>query len=222
MSAELIDMTPFEPVLDPIERISEILFGTIMVLTFTCSLAIATADNITIRTMLIGAIGCNVAWGIIDASIYLLARVNDRGRKMLMLRAIRQAVNVESAQRVIAEALPPMVAAILRTEELESIRRKLHETSISESHPGLSKNDFLGALGIALLSILSTFPIVIPFVFFVDPKLALRISNLIAIGMLFCCGYVFGVRCGLSPFKTGFSMVALGGGLVGIAIALGG
>ena len=54
-------------VLEPIDRISEVLFGLIMVLTFTGSLSVAEADRGEVRTMLIGALGCNIAWGIIDA-----------------------------------------------------------------------------------------------------------------------------------------------------------
>jgi hypothetical protein len=66
-------------VLDPIDRISEILFGVIMALTFTCTLGVATAHNLQIRTMLIGALGCNLAWGIIDGAVFLMARL-ERGR----------------------------------------------------------------------------------------------------------------------------------------------
>ena len=53
-------------ILDPMDRISEVLFGLIMALTFTCALGVATADDIQVRTMLIGALGCNLAWGIIE------------------------------------------------------------------------------------------------------------------------------------------------------------
>ena len=58
-------------VLDPIDRISEVLFGLIMVLTFTGSLSVAESGRDDVRTMLIGALGCNLAWGIIDAMLYL-------------------------------------------------------------------------------------------------------------------------------------------------------
>src|SRR6202008_4383111 len=83
--------SPFGNVLDPMERISETLFGLIMALTFICSLGVATTGNINIQTMLIGALGCNLAWGIVDGGLYLLARINDRGGHILTLRAIRQA-----------------------------------------------------------------------------------------------------------------------------------
>lgn len=83
--------TPFGDVLDPMERISETLFGLIMALTFICSLGVAAGANLNLQTMLIGALGCNLAWGIVDGGLYLLARINDRGNKVLTLRAIRQA-----------------------------------------------------------------------------------------------------------------------------------
>ena len=104
----------FKRVLDPVERISELLFGLIMALTFTCTLGVATADNMKVQTMLIGALGCNLAWGIIDAGVYLLARLHDQGRKILILLAMRQAPDLGTAQRIIADALPPVVASITR------------------------------------------------------------------------------------------------------------
>jgi hypothetical protein len=88
---------PFWRVLDPMERISETLFGLIMALTFICSLGVATAGNVKIQTMLIGALGCNLAWGIVDGGLYLLARINSRGGNILTLRAIRQAPDPETA-----------------------------------------------------------------------------------------------------------------------------
>jgi hypothetical protein len=77
------------------ERISETLFGLIMALTFICSLGVATTGNIKVHTMLIGALGCNLAWGIVDGGLYLLARINDRGGRILTLRALRQAPDLK-------------------------------------------------------------------------------------------------------------------------------
>ena len=51
-------------VLDPIARVSEVLFGVIMALTFTGTLSAATADRAEVRTLLIGVIGCNFAGGL--------------------------------------------------------------------------------------------------------------------------------------------------------------
>jgi len=213
---------PLVRVLDPMERISETLFGLIMVLTFICSLGIATAGNIKIQTMLIGALGCNLAWGIVDGGLYLLARINERGGNILTLRAIRQAPDPEIARRVIADALPPELVSLLPVEQLELIRRKLQQLPEPLERPRLTKRDWIGALGLCLLSFLATFPVVVPFIFLSDAKLALRVSYAIAIVMLFCCGYAFGYHSGLPPWAAGLSMVAIGSALVSIAVALGG
>ena len=58
--------------LNPIDRISEILFGLIMALTFTCTISVFEADKAVVKDMLIGAIGCNIAWGLVDAVMYSL------------------------------------------------------------------------------------------------------------------------------------------------------
>jgi VIT family len=213
---------PLARVLDPMERISETLFGLIMVLTFICSLGVATAGNIKIQTMLIGALGCNLAWGIVDGGLYLLARIHEQGRNILTLRAIRQTPDPEIARRVVADALPPELASILPMEQLELMRRKLQQLPEPHEHPRLSKRDWVGALGLCLLSFLSTFPVVIPFIFLSDAKLALRVSYAVAIVMLFCCGCAFGYHSGLRPWAAGISMVAVGSALVSVAVALGG
>jgi hypothetical protein len=87
-------------ILDPMDRISEVLFGLIMALSFTLTFAVATADNMAVRTMLLAALGCNLAWGIIDGGVYLLARLNQQGRAVLRWRAARDAPDAGTAQRV--------------------------------------------------------------------------------------------------------------------------
>ena len=83
-------MRLFGRVLEPVERLSEILFGLIMALTVTSAVSVATADDMQIRTMLIAALGCNLAWGIIDAGMYLMARLGERGHNALVGRASTQ------------------------------------------------------------------------------------------------------------------------------------
>src|SRR3954465_9182505 len=99
-------------VLEPIERISEVLFGIIMVLTFTGSLSVAEAGREDVRTMLIAALGCNIAWGVIDGVLYIMGAVAERGRDMAMYRAFRTTADAAEAQRLIAGALPPIVAEV--------------------------------------------------------------------------------------------------------------
>ena len=204
------------------DRISEVLFGLIMVLTCTSTISVVTADRIQIRTMLIGALGCNLAWGIIDAGMYLMARLHEQGRNILMLRAARAASDLDAAQAAIAGALPPLLASVLTQEQLELMRQKLRQLPEPPMRPSLTKKDWVGAVAVCLLVFLSTLPVAIPFMLTNDARLALRVSNAIAIVMLFLCGYLFGRHAGLRPWLSGLSSVAIGSLLVLVAIALGG
>ncbi len=212
----------FRGVLDPIDRISEILFGLIMALTFTGTLSATTAGRAEVREMLLGAIGCNLAWGLVDGVMYLIACLVERGRNLQAYRAVSGAADQEAGRRVIAEKLPPAVASILSPEELESIRQRLKQLPRPPQAPRFQKDDFLGAIACFLLVFLSTFPLVLPFFFIHDVGRALRASNGIAILMLFLGGFALGKYAGHRPWRMGISMVILGMVLVAVTIALGG
>jgi VIT family len=209
-------------VLDPIDRVSEVLFGLIMVLTFTGSLSVATAGRDDLRTMLIGALGCNLAWGIIDGVLYGMGCLAEKGRGLMTFRAVRKATDPKKAQRLIADALPSVVASVLQPAELESMHQRLRELPEPPERAHLGKDDWLGAIGVFLLVFFSTFPVAIPFIFMRNAGLALRVSNAIAIVMLFLMGYAFGRMTGRHPWLVGISMVVLGVILVGLTKALGG
>jgi hypothetical protein len=95
-------------VLDPIDRVSEILFGLIMVLTFTGSLKLVTEiGHDDVHAMLIGALGCNLTWGIIDAAFYLMGCLAESNRNLVIYRRVRQTTDPLQARILIARALPP-------------------------------------------------------------------------------------------------------------------
>ena len=215
-------VVPRERLLDPISRISEILFGLIMALTFTGTLSVATQGREDIRALLIGAIGCNIAWGLVDAVMYLIAVLTARGRDLVTIRAVRNSPGVEQAHDVIARGVSPLMASTLTREDIERVRQTLLLLREVPSRPKLTKEDFLGAFGVFLLVVLSTFPLVVPFLVLNDVHLAIRTSHGIAIVLLFVSGYLLARHGGYRPFLTGFSMVVLGTALAAIAIALGG
>jgi hypothetical protein len=208
---------PRERILDPVSRISEILFGLIMALTFTTAVA-AAGDAGEARLLLTGVLGCNIAWGLVDGVMYLMEALAGRGRGVLIMRAVRDARDPADAERVIRSAVTPMMASLLTAEDVDRVRQGILRLERPPA-PSLTRDDWLGALGVCLLVILSTFPVVIPFFFVADPQLATRLSNLVAIVMLFACGVLLGRHSGYPPWRAGLSMVVLGLILVGIAIA---
>ena len=203
------------------ERLSEIIFGLIMVLTFTCSFSAATSGRAEVREMLIGALGCNFAWGVIDALMYLMSSLGMRGHSLLSLQRLRQG-GPEEGRAVLAGALPPLVASNLREEELESIRQRLASLPEPAQRARLGAEDWKGAFAVFLLVFLSTFPVILPFFAVRDAPMALRLSNGIALFLLLLSGYKLGRYSGRSPWGTALSMAAIGIAVVAGTIALGG
>jgi hypothetical protein len=215
-------LMPTKRVLQPHERISEVLFGLIMVLTFTSSLSVAEADRKDVRTMLIGALGCNLAWGIIDGVLYLMGCLAEKGRNLATFRALRNTSDPQRAQRLVAGALPPLIASVLQPEEYAAIEQRLKQMPEPPEQAGLSKSDWVGALGVFSLVFLCTFPVALPFIFISRATFALRLSNAIAIAMLFLAGMAYGRHVGRHPWIMGISMVVLGAILAGLTMMLGG
>jgi VIT1/CCC1 family predicted Fe2+/Mn2+ transporter len=212
----------YRRVLDSYERVSEVLFGLIMVLTFTGAINAAEAGRAEIRTMLFGALGCNLAWGVIDGVLYLMGCLADQSGRLRALRTLRRTTDDQAAHRVIADALPPLVASVMQPAELEAIRQRLNNLPEPAKRARLHGRDYLGGLAVFLLVFLSTFPVVLPFLFMQEAALALRTSNAVAVGMLFLTGYAYGRCTGRRPWVIGIVMIFVGAGLVGLSMALGG
>jgi VIT1/CCC1 family predicted Fe2+/Mn2+ transporter len=208
--------------LDPIARNSEILFGLIMALTFTGSISAATAGRDEVRTILLGAIGCNIAWGVVDAVMYLLTAITERGRDLRTARAVRDAATDANARAAIADALPPIVAEALPPSAFEAVRRRIAALPALPEHPRWRADDLRGAAGVFLLVVVSTFPVVIPFLVFERTLVAMRVSNGIALLSLFVCGFQLGRYAANRPWRTGLAMTLIGAALVALTMALGG
>ena len=209
-------------VLDPIDRVSEIIFGLIMALTFTGSISVATAGRDEIRTMMFAALGCNLAWGLVDAVMYLIRTLTERARNLTLWRRVRSASAPHDAHAIIAEALPGRLGSMISTEGLEGIRHRLATLPEPPVRAHLGWDDFAGALGVFLLVVLATFPVVIPFIFISETALAMRVSNAVALVILYAAGHALGRYAGEVPWRTGLVMIAIGVALVAATIALGG
>ena len=211
-------------VLDPIDRVSEILFGLFMVLTFTGTLSVASAGRDDVRQMMMAAIGCNIAWGFVDGVMYVLRSLVARGRQARLVRAVRHARQPEQAHKLIGDEIGELSGA-LGTAELERVRQWI----LAQPAPpptrdgvGVTARDLRGAVAVFLLVFLSTFPVVLPFVFIADPATAKRVSAAVAIAMLFLCGYAWGRYADVKPWRTGIVIVLLGVAIESVIIALGG
>ncbi len=209
-------------VLDPIDRISEVLFGLFMVLTFTGTLSVADSGREQVRDMLVAAICCNLAWGLVDAVMNVLRNLVARCRKARLVQAVRGAAPADQAHRLIADEIGGLAPA-LAAPELERVRQWIVAQPLHAGPAtGINAADLQGALGVFLLVFASTFPVVLPFVFIDDAGRAQRLSGAVAIGMLFLCGQAWGRYVGFRAWRTGLGMVLLGVVVEAVVIALGG
>ena len=140
----------------------------------------------------------------------------------MIFRAVRNATDPKEAHRLIAAALPPVIAMLLRPEELETVNQRLRQLPEQADRAALGREDWQGAIAVLLLVFLSTLPVVIPFMVMTSAGPALRVSNAIAICMLFITGFMYGRHAGRHPWRVGISMVVLGALLAGLTRVLGG
>jgi len=209
-------------VLEPSERIAEVLFGLIMVLTITGSLSVAEAAHDDVNTMLIGALGCNTAWGIIDGVLFLMGCLAEKGQNLKTYRALRATNDPGTARQLITSALPSVFASVMQPAEFEALHQRLQQLPEPPRRAQLHASDLRGATGVFFLVFLSTLPVALPFMFMPTLMGAMRISNFVAVTMLFFCGAAYARCIGRSPWVVGLVMVGLGGLLVTLTILLGG
>jgi len=210
---------------DPTDILGEILFGLIMVLTFTLGAGLIVKEGAKATSqMLWGILGCNVVWGIIDGAMYVMNSMFDRSRKARLLQSIQKAASEEDALALVGRELDP------RLEPLTSLEERTHLYSailkrlvkVTPEWTRVKKEDVYGAIAIFWLVFLSTIPAVVPFLVFRDRFLAVRVSNLLLLTMLFLVGYRWARVTHSNPWIVGSILLLVGLVMVAIAMALGG
>lgn len=217
-----IESNAREPVLSPVDRVSEMLFGLFMALTFIGAVSVAEQGREQIRTLFLTAIGCNLAWGLVDAVMYLVRTLAERGRLLTTVRSVQAARDAQAGRKVIKQSLSQAAARLLSATEVEAVRGRIVAMTSLPEQPVLKTQDLLAALAIFLIVVASTFPVVLPFVLISDVGTAKNASRAISLAMLFFGGLALGRYAGYGSWKVGLTMTGLGAGLVIAINALGG
>ncbi len=213
--------------LDPATALSEVLFGLIMTLTFTLSAGLLIEDEgrAGARQLLIAVIGCNLAWGIIDAALYLTGELFNRGRLRKLGHAIRKAPSQAVAVAHVSEELDPLLTGVLEPPERDRLYRRIVERIETKPYGDvvrITREDWKGAFASFWLVLLSSLPAAAPFLLIDTARLALRVSNALLLGLLFLTGYWWAHYTLGKPWLVGTAFLGIGLALVIAAIALGG
>jgi hypothetical protein len=208
----------------PVDRLGEVLFGLIMALGFTCAVRLEgrEANN---RELFIGILGCNMAWGIVGGVMYVLGELFERGRQARLALQVRNAPTEEAALDHIRRELDGRQILDLATaeERLQIHRWILAILRREEPQPArVKREDLRGGVAVALIIILWTAPILVPFLVVQNPNLAVRLANAVGLTELFLVGIWWGRRVGLNPYRIAAGLTFVGLVLVLVTLALGG
>jgi VIT1/CCC1 family predicted Fe2+/Mn2+ transporter len=177
-----------------------------------------------VRQLLVSALGCNLAWGIIDAIMYVMNCMTERAGKARLIHAIQQAPDAGSALDIIRSDIEPLFETLTGPQDREMLCRSILGYLAHSRAPKtrVTGEDLYGALASFWLVFMSCLPAALPFLVFSEPTRALRVSNALLIAMLFIVGRMWAQHAQTSPLVAGLVMVAIGLALVGVAILLGG
>jgi hypothetical protein len=210
-----------EPILGKVDAVCELLFGLFMALTFVGAISVVNPGNGQVRELFVTAFGCNIAWGLVDAVIFLVRTLVDRGRMLTLVRAVNEAADARAAHAIVEDALSRTARALLTPAEIEAVRGRVAAMA-PPARPRFVGRDFLSALAIFLIVVGSTIPVVLPFLVFHDLALAKHVSHAIAVVMLFVGGLALGRYAGYGSWRVGLMMAGLGIVMVAAINALGG
>ena len=211
-----------EPILSPVERVSEMCFGLYMAITFAGAMSVITPGGNEVRTMVVTALGCNIAWGLVDAVMFLVRTITERGRTLNLALEVRGAADAAGGRRIVERSLSQVASKLVSEAEVEAVRARIVALPSLPESPHLFSRDALAAVLIFLIVVAATFPIVLPFVFIADVGTAKWVSRIIALAMLFAGGRSLGAHAGYGGLRTGFSMMGLGAAVIVAIMALGG
>lgn len=205
--------------LDPIDRLTELFYGTILTLTFTGTLRVAGQSQPGAVATLWATVGCSIAWGLVDGVMYVLASVASRNRSYQLLRSL-QADPTVARDRIMA-SMPPVVADALAPIDWSRIVAALG-TLRAPPRAELKRDDILGGTAIFFLANAALLPLAAPYALIADRDVAHYVSNALALVMLCGCGLGLAHCTGEKPLGAMIRCVGVGLALVASTMALGG
>jgi len=207
--------------LDPISRLSEIMLGLLMTLTFTGTMSVSLGDGQTVNSILFAALGCNIAWGLVDGVMRLLTTAAENGRQRVLVDRLRAGSPAERAA-IARGVLPGDAGAQVSEDEALTVAALIERAGPGAEAARLGREDMAAAAAVFVLVVLSTFPPVIPFILIEDVWQSMRVSNGIALVMLFAIGLGFDRYVEGGSRVMRWTVPLVGAALVATTIALGG
>ena len=214
----------FERYLDPTERLDEMLFALIMVLSITLGVGMAADEDTSTSRVVWAIVGCNLAWGLIDGCMHIVTQLFDRSGQARLVEALRTSRDEAGQVATVGTVLDAPLAALTSAEERRvlylKIAGRLRGATVQRTR--VAAEDVYGGLAIVWLMVLATIPAIAPFMLITDRYVAARVSNALVLLTLFAVGFGFARLVHADPWKLGWSTALFGLAMVVIVVLLGG
>ena len=218
--------------LDPIDALFTIFFSILFALLFTLSYAVlihygALGPSLSStygQELFLAILGAVAAWGIIDGVLYALGGVFARRERYRLLQYVQTSDSEDEAATAISYELDFILEPITSDEQRQALYRGML-TSLRQAEPQairLQRDDVVGAVATVLLSIVAVLPSLLPLLLLDNITLAIHVSNVVSLLVIFATGYSWGTHTGTSPWKTGLLLASVCLAMVLIAALLGG
>jgi len=211
---------------DPGETLAEVLFGLIMALTIIIgAAAISAPDKLDTHGLVLAIVGCNLAWGVIDAVLFVLGSLFQRSKRARFFRELGTARSENEALAAIQLEFGLEEEPLdVQSEDRVRLYRSILALSAhaKPARVGLRRRDIVAAVAVFVLVSGTVLPAVIPLLLLDDSYLALRLSILVLIVLLFIVGYWWAHYTDVRPWRAGAIILCLGVSMVAISVALGG
>jgi hypothetical protein len=213
--------------LEPAETLGELFFGFVMAMSFTIGGGVlAERDPAIAEEVILGAVACNLAWGVIDGAIFVMGRMFERGRIGRVHQSLKSVDRREAGIALLAEYLRIhlRLESAKRLPEIDALAARLFDllkqSDLARNRP--TREDLGGGALVFLLVALTGIWAALPLLFLPDHALAIRVSNAASVAALFFIGYKWGHFTNASPWATGAVAASVGVLLGIVAILLGG
>lgn len=218
--------------LDPIDALFTIFFSILFALLFTLSYSVFIYRGIIDSSFASGygqelfaaILGAVAAWGIIDGVIYVLGEVFARGERYRLLQYVHTSDSEETAIAAIADELDFILEPITTDAQRQALYHDVlgHLSQAEPQAAGLQREDVVGAVAAVLLSVVAVLPSLLPLLLLPNnTALAISISNVISIFVVFATGYGWGIHTDTNPWKIGLLLASVCLSMVVVAMLLG-
>ncbi len=216
--------------LDPIDSLFAILYSVLFALVFTLSYELliyrgGTESGFSSgygQRLALVTLGAVTGWGIIEGAAYLLGSVLARSERHRLLRAVQTSSSEEEAASAVADELDFILEPITSDEQRKALYHDML-AYLRQAEPravGFQGADAIGALALVLLYVVAVLPSLLPLLLVRDFALAIRVSNVVSLLVVFATGYTWGTHSDTNPWKTGLLLASVCLAMVVVAMLL--